>query len=308
MTELVQYDDRRQLATQAAYADAAVHRLAEWAQSATAAYEVARRLVGTSFSPVAYRGKPEEATAAILAGSEVGLSPMAALRAFDVIQGQAAPRAITLRAIVQSQGHQIELVESTNTRCRMRGKRRGETTWQSVTWTIDRARELGLTSKDQWRKQPGTMLLARATSEIARLIAADAILGIAYSVEEYADSAVPEAAEQVEPAAEAPPNGTRRMSRPRKPEPAPEPEPVEDEHHNEPPMTAAQQRHMHALLHDLGVEDRDQRLRLVSDVLGREVATSKELSTGEASVVIDELKARAAEHPEPVEWEQEAER
>ncbi|NUS58000.1 MAG: hypothetical protein HOV66_24590, partial [Streptomycetaceae bacterium] len=82
------------------YQSRAVQRLGEWAQSADAAFRVAERLVQSAFVPAAFRGKPIEAAAAILAGSEVGLSPMAALRSFDVIQGQAAPRAITLRAVV----------------------------------------------------------------------------------------------------------------------------------------------------------------------------------------------------------------
>jgi hypothetical protein len=194
----------------------AVSRLAEWAQSATAASHVAEQLVRSSFVPESFRGKAHEATAAILAGLEVGLAPMAALRSFDVIQGQAAPRAVTLRAIVQSQGHEIELVESTASRCKMRGRRHGSQTWQEVTWTFDRARQLGLTTKSNWKSQPQAMLVARATSEIARLVASDAILGIAYSIEEIADGVgggvdVPAATAASETLSSTP--GTRRMSR-----------------------------------------------------------------------------------------------
>ena len=165
------------------YQSRAVQRLGEWAQSADAAFRVAERLVQSAFVPVAFRGKPIEAAAAILAGSEVGLSPMAALRSFDVIQGQAAPRAITLRAVVQSFGHEVVVVESTATRCLMRGRRRGSSGWQQSLWTIDRAKDLGLTGKEGWKKQPTAMLVARATSEICRLVAADAILGIGYTTE-----------------------------------------------------------------------------------------------------------------------------
>ena len=82
----------------------AVANLRDWATSADAAYTVAERLVQSSFVPAQFKGKPIEACSAILAGLEVGLSPMSALRAFDIIQGVAAPRARTLRAIVQSYG------------------------------------------------------------------------------------------------------------------------------------------------------------------------------------------------------------
>ena len=98
----------------------AIANLREWATSADAAYTVAERLVQSSFVPAQFKGKPIEATAAILSGLELGLSPMSSLKAFDVIQGVAAPRAITLRAIVQSYGHEIVLIESTATRCVMK--------------------------------------------------------------------------------------------------------------------------------------------------------------------------------------------
>lgn len=291
MSELAVYQSPQALSL-VDYQDRAVHRLAEWAQSASAAYEVARRLVGTSFCPAAYRGKPEEATAAILSGLEIGLSPMAALRAFDVIQGQAAPRAITLRAVAQSYGHDIVLVESTATRCRMKGRRNGSGAWQEITWTMDRARDLGLTSKEGWKKQPQAMLLARATSEIARLIAADAILGIGYSAEEVADGAVEETT-LVTTGPEATP-GRRRMSRPK---PAPEPEPVDDEgipddDEDEPLITPPQMKMMQALFHECGITTREDKLSFVAEQ-GIEVDSATKLSVEQASVVIDALQAKA---------------
>jgi hypothetical protein len=165
-----------------------VARIVQWAESAQAAHDLAVVLCQTSFCPEQFRNNPGEATAAILAGGEVGLSPLASLAAFDIIKGRAAARAITLRAVVLSFGHEIELVESSAARCKMRGRRKGSEGWQEVTWTIDRARGLSLTNKDNWKSQPTAMLLARATSEICRLVAADAILGIGYAAEELEDA------------------------------------------------------------------------------------------------------------------------
>jgi hypothetical protein len=210
--------------------------LAEWAQAAQAAYEVSQSLVQTSFVPEAFRNKPYEATAAILAGSEVGLSPMAALRAFDVIQGTAAARAMTLRAIVQSKGHEVWIEETTDTRAVVAGKRAGSTREQRSVWTIERARSLKLTGKPNWQNQPQNMLIARATSEVCRLIAADAILGLPYSVEEISDGAMPAeemgapAAQQEQAAAPA-----RRTAR-RKNVPAKPGAPVEDAEPTGPPL------------------------------------------------------------------------
>jgi hypothetical protein len=159
------------------------NELMQWVESARQANLVAQSLANTSFAG-AYRGKPDEITAAILTGQELGLQPMTALKSIDVIQGQPALRAHAMRAIVQHQGHEIELVESDDVHCVMRGRRKGAEGWQTVVWDIPRARLLGLLNKDQWKKQPKTMLIARATGELCRLIASDALHGLPYAAEE----------------------------------------------------------------------------------------------------------------------------
>lgn len=293
MTEIQQWQPEQQAID---VTDRAVQRLGEWATSAQAAHQVAQSLVQTSFVPDGFRGKPHEATAAILAGLEVGLSPMAALRSFDVIQGQAAPRAVTLRAILQSHGHQIVVDESTATRCKVRGKRRGSGEWQTVVWTIDRAKQLGLTGKANWKNQPQAMLVARATSELARLIAADAILGIAYTAEEIADGASPGGA----PVEVAPPSSSgRRMSRQQKVV-EPGAGPVEDAEVVE-PISDAQMRKLHATFNERGIVERDDRLAFAASVVERPVESSKDLSRDEAGRVIDALESLPASEPEG--WE-----
>jgi hypothetical protein len=163
---------------------AGVTALMTWAQEADLAYRMAEKLAATSFVPQSLRGKPGDIAAAILAGSELGLKPMATLKSIDIIQGTPALRAHAMRAIVQQQGHEIELVESTDVRCVMRGRRKDSETWQTVEWTVDRARLMGLLGKDQWKKNPKGMLVARATGELSRLIASDALHGMAYVSEE----------------------------------------------------------------------------------------------------------------------------
>jgi hypothetical protein len=262
----------------------AVQRLADWAASAIAAHEVAESLVQTSFVPEAFRDKAHEATAAILAGAEVGLSPMASLRSFDLINGTAAPRAITLRAIVQSQGHNVWVKESTASRAAVCGSRRGSNVTETSTWTLDRAKGLGLTNKDNWKKQPQAMLVARATSEVCRLVAADAILGIGYTVEELTDepgtTGTPGTPE-MQPA-------TRKMSRRRPAEPALEPEPKIREPE---PITDAQITKLHASFGDLGITERQAKLDYASKVLDHPIDSSRDLTKAEAMRVIDALDA-----------------
>lgn len=200
-------------------AGAGTSPLVLWAYEARQAAMVAASLAKTSFVPASLRGKPEDITAAILAGQELGLQPMASLRSMDVIQGTPALRAHAMRGLVQSRGHSIQLLESTETRCKMRGRRKGEEDWQTVTWTIERAGKLGLTGKQQWKAQPQTMLVARATGELCRLVASDVLHAMPYAAEELGDD-LAEPGEPVRAAA-------KRRTAQRKPvaEPLPEVEP-----------------------------------------------------------------------------------
>lgn len=303
----------------------AVAALMDWAQSASAAHEIATHLVRTSFVPEGFRNKPDEATAAILAGVEVGLQPMAALRSFDVIQGTAAPRANTLRAIVQSQGHDVWLVESTETRAIVAGQRRGSTQEQRSVWTIDRAKRLGLTGKKNWQAQPQAMLVARATSELCRLIASDAILGLPYSIEELVDGddlaaadvvALPAKRRTAKRSTAKPATATvERIDAPAAAEPVYDEPPFDDDsaagageaddsttppgaEQSEAPAAGpseGQNRLMHRMFHDLGIEDRTERLEFTSAIVGRVVESGAHLSRAEASRLIDHMARELGE-------------
>lgn len=186
-----------EIATTDAAAPAGAHEsaLVLWAYEAQQAHQIAISLSKTSFVPQSLRGKADDITAAILAGQELGLKPMAALRSMDVIQGTPALRAHAMRGLVQSHGHKVWIVEQNPQRVVMRGQRRGadgafEETQESV-WTIQRAQQLGLTGKDQWKKQPQTMLTARATGEICRLVAADVLYAMPYASEELDGASAP---------------------------------------------------------------------------------------------------------------------
>lgn len=308
MSQVEQYQDRGGMVVRDHQGEA-VQRLSDWATSAQAAMAVAEQLSRSSFVPESFRNKPGEATAAILAGLEVGLQPMAALRSFDVIQGQAAARAVTLRAIVQAQGHEIELVESTATRCKMRGRRRGADAWQEVTWTIDRARQLGVTGKANWKNQPQAMLVARCTSELARLIASDAILGIAYSSEEIADGAgagveVPAVttADPEAPGAATAPVGKKRMSRKRSAPAAPVEDVVDAEVVEDGPVDEDRHLAVQALIDGLTDTQRQTltdwwKAEQVRSLTKREM-TAVDVDRVEAKIA--ELTATATEDGDPV--------
>ena len=139
------------------------------------------------------------------------------------------------------------------------------------------------------------MLYARASGDVARHIAPDALLGMAYSVEELQEAPVG-------------PDGVPDIATPRtgadrlrdaigSPPPAEAPqEPVRataertDQGITRPQLTALNA----ALTSDLGLTERDDKLAFLSEELGRPIGSSQELTKAEASQLIDKIK-RAGE-------------
>ncbi len=210
-TELTEYVDAHTgVAPVPAYLTG--NTLQGWAEEARAAATIAASLVRTPFIPESLRVYFDEdkkepnveattaaVTAALLTGQELGMTPMAAMRSIDVIKGTPALRAIALRALVQRAGHEIWLVESSKVQAVVSGRRQGSQQVQSSHWTIERAKDLNLVYKPNWKQQPAAMLVARATAECARLIASDVLLGMPYAVEELEDDS--EAVDAAPPAA-----------------------------------------------------------------------------------------------------------
>jgi hypothetical protein len=259
-----------------------------------------------------------QVTAAILTGRELGLEPMAALRSINVISGTPALSALALRALLLKAGHRIWVEEATNTRAIVVGARAGDPHEQRITWTLDDAKARNLAGRPNWRSQPRNMLIARATAEVARLVAADVILGVPYVTEELEDGDIdgdPSSAAETAP----PTRELRRRRSPTKPalvaksaplvEVRPEPEePPLDEPEGAPAaaataapaeeegITPAQMKALQAGFSDLGLE-RTERLELASAIVGRVVPSAKDLTRSEAGLILTELNRRKAAKP-----------
>jgi hypothetical protein len=119
--------------------------------------------------PKDFRGKPEDATAAIMLGDELGLSPHVALRSVYVIHGTPSIYARTMVALAQpSHGHDVWTEESSESRGhRLRAAARARST-SSVVWTIDRARKAGYTNNKKYESDPQAMLYAKAAGEVCQ--------------------------------------------------------------------------------------------------------------------------------------------
>ncbi|MER7278349.1 hypothetical protein ABT369_28310 [Dactylosporangium sp. NPDC000244] len=279
--------------------NSAVERIIDWAGAADAAYQMAQKLANTSFVPAKYRGKPAEMAAAFLAGAELGLDPMASMRAFHDIQGTPRPAAETLRAVVQSHGHDIRLVEASDTRVVMKGRRKehvgDESAWQFSEWDMPRAVKAGFPKKNpNWGTQPKAMLIARATSEVCKLVANDAIMGMA-SAEEAQDMGAepgympaPSRVTGAEilgggvPDVDEPVRATAEVG-----DALPKSAPPADAE----PMTKAQQGKMFALFAERGLNSPAQQRDFVAEKIGRQIASRNDLTKDEAKVVIDALEA-----------------
>lgn len=272
-----------------------------------------------------------QVTAVIVSGRELGLGPMAALRSIDVINGTPALRAVTLRAILLAHGHDIWVEEATNNRATVAGQRAGSDRVQSITWTMDDAKKRGLDGKPNWRKMPRNMLVARATGDVARLVAADALLGIPYTVEELEDgvtgaTATGAAVDDGQPAAPArrtrrppraavtapttaPGTDTPPLDESAASQPASQPEQADEPTLDEPPteqpgMTEPQQRRLHALIRQRFGDYRKTTVREtvlthLSETVGRPIDSTGELTFDEASTAIRDLEPDPTFDDEP---------
>lgn len=207
------------------------------AQEMDAAWGIAQKLSQTAFVPASFRGKVAETAAAIIAGAEMGMPLMASLRSIDVIDGTPAIRVLAMRAMVIRAGHRVWVEESSSQRVVVKGHRRDDPDRVTTSmWDMSKARTAGLESKANWKKYPEAMLIARATSDVIRLIAPEVILGLPYSAEEVTDGNAFEASDAPS-APEKPKPATRARRKPLVQAPAEEPS-LPDEEPTEEPVDA----------------------------------------------------------------------
>lgn len=248
----------------------------------TGAHKLAQALAETAFVPAHFRGKPDECAAAIMYGAAIGMDPMASLRSIYVVNGQPGMYAKQMVALVQAAGHQIWTEESTDEQVTVCGQRRGSDKVERDSWTYARAEKAGYTSNRKYETDPQSMLYARAASTVCRRVAADALAGLDTSVEEMhvmEGEVVTTTTTGRESAADV-------LTGQQADQPA--------ERTTEDGITSSQQKKIGALMRDAGIVDRDQALRYVADVIGREVASRSGLTREEAGQVIEALETEAS--------------
>lgn len=139
--------------------------------------------------PQAYRGKPANALVAIGLGQAMGLTPAESLYRIDVIQGKPTASAELIASNVRKAGHKLRVeVDEQNTSVRATIWRADDPEFpHSVVRDMAWAQKMGLATKDNYKKQPTTMLQWRAISAVARLACSEALYGVTYTPDELAD-------------------------------------------------------------------------------------------------------------------------
>ncbi|HVM91350.1 MAG TPA: hypothetical protein VMT67_00990 [Terriglobales bacterium] len=142
-----------------------------------ASYIVKSRLFGA-------KDEAQAMSLMLLAQAE-GMHPMAAIQDFDIVQGRPARKTHSILARFQSAGGTVQWDEISASRaCGTFSHKQGGSL--RVEWTIEQAKRVGLTGKDNWKNYPQAMLRARCIAEGVRAVYPGAIGGM-LSVEEAQD-------------------------------------------------------------------------------------------------------------------------
>lgn len=222
-----------------------VAQLMEHAKAMNTAYELAEAMCGTALVPATYRGKPQDGTAAILYGAELGLTPIQSLQQIFVVHGTPAIYARTMVALLKSRGFKIWTESSSDESVTVMGQA-PDGSAEGSTWTIERAEKAGyvptvddrtgefkrnangkLIGNEKYLTDPQAMLYAKAAAEVCRRLAPDVLLGIAYTREDL-ESETPEDGPRRVPNEQTTAPGVddlrKRLGIAAAPKPAPEPE------------------------------------------------------------------------------------
>lgn len=141
--------------------------------------DLADRFAKSNMIPGDLRAKPDDVFVTLLAGHELGLTPMASLRAIHVVKGKPILSADTMVALVLGRGsaRYFRCVEESDTSVTYETHREGAPEPQRATWTIKDAERAGLSGGDNWKKYPRAMLKARCKAVLARDVYPDVLAG-----------------------------------------------------------------------------------------------------------------------------------
>lgn len=268
MTELTTYDPSQALAVQ---------------------MDFARMVTGGdnragSILPDAYKGNPANVLIAVGLGQAMGLSPAESLYRISVIKGKPSASAELIAANVRKAGHKLRVrvqEDPPQASCTII---RADDPDEPITITRDMAwaTRMGLVNEPNYKKQPATMLSYRAISACARLACPEALYGVTYTPDEASDvpddRPAPVKATGMDALREAVVVPSYEAQRP-------------GDVDGGDPISDKTRKRMFALLNERGITDRDEQVRGISHVIGRQIESRKELTEDEGRAVIARLEA-----------------
>lgn len=149
--------------------------------------KAAELLSQSDIVPQAYRGKPANILVAANLGSKMGLAFAESLYRIDVIQGSPTAGAELIASNVRRAGHKLRVYGDEVSQTAQIVRADDPEFVYEVTRDEKWAKQMGLTSKDNYKKQMGTMLQWRAITAAARLACPEALFGVSYVAEELRD-------------------------------------------------------------------------------------------------------------------------
>lgn len=162
--------------------ETSTHALALVPTSIDGAYQLAAWLSNAQLLPPALRGKQADLFTMILAGMELGLPPMAALRGMYIVNGKPALEGKTKAAICLQRGAALyfKRIEHTPEATTWETMRAGQTEPVRSRYTKQEAKAAGLLDKEgPWRNYSQRMISHRALGWLCDDVYPDIVLGVA---------------------------------------------------------------------------------------------------------------------------------
>lgn len=149
----------------------------------------AKAVCQSDIIPTVYRGKPANILVAVGYGAPLGLTPMQSLQDISVINGKPTASASFIASHVRMAGHKLRIRKDEKALSVTATIVRSDDPDYPISVTRDKAwaQQMGLLNKDNYRKQPLTMLTWRAITAVAREACPEILYGVQYSPDELHD-------------------------------------------------------------------------------------------------------------------------
>lgn len=143
----------------------------------------AKAMIASGLMPKGITTVSQVITIALM-GEALGIPPIVAINMINIIQGKPTISPQLMLGIVNRSGLLTDMkLTTTDTEATMTVQRKGHSNPHTEVFSMDDARKLGLTGKDNWNKQPRTMMKWRVVAACLRVVFPDLLLGF-YTPEE----------------------------------------------------------------------------------------------------------------------------